>query len=279
MGTENRPRSAFDPPRCQLMHDQLHRFYDDAYSQGRYCTAVSPQAHSHYPALLRFIQTFELQKKSCLEIGCGRGAFQDLVDDYTGLDITDSVRPYLHKPFRRGSATELPFPDNRFDAIWTIAVLEHVPGSEKALDEMRRVLRPRGMLLLAPAWQCRSWAAQGYPVRPYSDFNFTGKLIKASIPIRDSIAYRSLSIFPGRVAHSLAWSVLQRPTKLRYRKLVPNYDRFWMSDGDAVNSIDPYEAILWFVSRGDECVSYPRFMQQILVRTGGIVFRIRKGER
>jgi hypothetical protein len=52
-----------------------------------------------------------------------------------------------------------------------------------------------------------------------------------------------------------------------------------MSDGDAVNSIDPYEAILWFVSRGDECVSYPLFMRQIVVRTGGIVFRIRKGER
>ncbi len=49
-----------------------------------------------------------------------------------------------------------------------------------------------------------------------------------------------------------------------------------MSDSDAVNSMDPYEAIVWFTSRGDECLSYPSRSAQFLVRDGALIFRIHK---
>src|SRR3546814_11978920 len=45
------------------------------------------------------------------------------------------------------------------------------------------------------------------------------------------------------------------PTRLRYRRLTPNYEKYWMSDSDAVNAIDSHEAMLWFLSRGDECLN------------------------
>ena len=45
------------------------------------------------------------------------------------------------------------------------------------------------------------------------------------------------------------------PTGLRYRRLTPNYEQYWVPDSDAVNSIDRYEAKLWFMSRGDECLN------------------------
>jgi hypothetical protein len=45
------------------------------------------------------------------------------------------------------------------------------------------------------------------------------------------------------------------PTTLRYKRLQPNYDHYWINDSDAVNSIDSYEAALWFLSRGDECLN------------------------
>jgi hypothetical protein len=31
------------------------------------------------------------------------------------------------------------------------------------------------------------------------------------------------------------------PTALRYRRLDPNYEQYWMPDSDAVNSIDSHE--------------------------------------
>jgi SAM-dependent methyltransferase len=199
-----------------------------------------------------------------------------MVPDYTGVDISESVRAYLHKPFYRASATELPFEDNSFDAIWSYAVLEHVPDPERSLREMRRVLKQDGLLLLGPAWQCRPWAAKGYPVRPYSDFDLFGKVVKASIPVRDSVFFRSCYIFPKRLIRSIEFFLKKEPLRFRYKELKPNYEHFWMSDSDAANSMDPYEAVLWFVSRGDECPNYPGWLNKFFVRTGALVFRIKR---
>ncbi len=52
-----------------------------------------------------------------------------------------------------------------------------------------------------------------------------------------------------------------------------------MSDSDAVNSMDPYEAIVCFTSRGDACLSYPSRSAQFLVRDGPLIFRIDKQRR
>src|SRR5207249_4519915 len=103
-----------------------------------------------------------------------------------------------------------PFEDASFDAIWTIAVYEHIPDLQQGMLEIKRLLKPGGHVLFAPAWQCRSWAAEGYRVRPWSDFNWQGKLIKASIPIRDSVPYRALFIFPKRVYRLLSFLLGRR---------------------------------------------------------------------
>jgi SAM-dependent methyltransferase len=83
----------------------------------------------------------------------------------------------------------MPFPDDSFDGVWSIWVFEHVPNPEQAFREARRVTRDGGVLFLLPAWNCPPWAAQGYEVRPYSDFNWWGKSSRASIPLRSSSGY------------------------------------------------------------------------------------------
>ena len=258
------------------MGDPARIFYDREYLDDEYASPMKEGKHAFRDVVKGFVESHGLQDKRCLEIGCGRGVFQDLVGDYTGIDISRSVGRFMHKPFLQASATELPFPENSFDAIWTITVLEHVPHPERGLEEMHRVLKPGGLLLLAPAWQCRPWAADGYPVRPYDDFNLKGKLIKASIPLRNSVAFRASYIFPMRLARLMQYLVTKRPMNFAYRKLKPNYEKYWMSDSDAVNSMDPYEAILWFVSRGGECLNYPGGIQHLGVRNGALVFRIDK---
>lgn len=257
----------------------LHKekaFYDKQYSQSIYSHAETPEKAIGYTGLRAFIDKYALHNKRCIEIGCGRGIFQNLVHDYTGVDLADTMRQYLHKPFYQASATDLPFADSTFDAAWSIAVLEHIPNPEKALLEMRRVLKPKGLLFLHAAWQCRTWAADGHSVRPYSDFELKGKLIKASIPIRDSVLFRSLYVFPGRMVSFLRYALVRDHTRFRYKKLNPNYDHFWQSDSDAVNSMDPYEAILWFISRGDISISYSNWLSRFFVRTGAIIFQVRK---
>lgn len=200
-----------------------------------------------------FVRQFKLSDREVLEIGSGRGYLQDIAEKYTGLDISPTVARFYHKKFVLGSATAMPFADDTFDGVWSIWVFEHVPNPEQAFREARRVTRDNGVLFLLPAWNCTSWAAEGYEVRPYSDFNTVGKIIKASIPLRSSPPFIAMSKLPNRLVRNLVAQF--GPTKLRYRRLRPNYDQYWVPDSDAVNSIDRYEAMLWFRSRGDECLN------------------------
>ena len=202
-----------------------------------------------------FAQRYNLSSKRVLEVGAGRGYLQDVVADYTALDISPSARRYFHKPFVRASATAMPFPDGTFDAIWTVWVLEHVPGPEDALLEMRRVLKDGSVLFLAPAWNCTTWAADGYDVRPYGDFDWGGKFIKTSLVLRRSPAFIAAYTYPIRAVRQTTWRLSNSPMPLRYRRLKPNYSKYWQADSDAVNSIDIAEAHLWFRSRGDECLN------------------------
>jgi SAM-dependent methyltransferase len=200
-----------------------------------------------------FVQRFNLSDRQVLEIGSGRGYLQDATEKYTGLDISPTVARFYHKKFVLGSATAMPFPDDSFDGVWSIWVFEHVPNPEQAFREARRVTRDNGVLFLLPAWNCTSWAAEGYEVRPYSDLNAVGKIIKASIPLRSSPPFVAMSKLPNRLVRDLIANF--GPTKLRYRRLSPNYEKYWVPDSDAVNSIDRHEAMLWFRSRGDECLN------------------------
>ena len=218
-----------------------------------------------------FVRRFGLEKKPVLEIGSGRGYLQDVAENYTGLDISPSVARFYHKTFVVGTATALPFSDESFEGVWSIWVFEHVPNPEQAFREMRRVTRDQGVIFLLPAWNVSSWVAQGYDVRPYSDFGSTGKLIKASIPLRSANEIRTALILPVRLSRALA--VLFGPTTLRYERLQPNYKEYWEADSDAVNSIDSYEGALWFLSRGDECLNcgyspilLPMFDKPLIIR-------------
>jgi SAM-dependent methyltransferase len=52
-----------------------------------------------------------------------------------------------------GDATRMPFGDESFDGVIAAEVLEHVPGDQRALGEIARVLRPGGTLAVTvPAW-------------------------------------------------------------------------------------------------------------------------------
>lgn len=266
MNTENSPYQDFYGKRRS-------ETYGDSY------TIRAPENHKRFLGPLQdFIDRNDLKSGKCLEIGSSGGGFQDMVEDYYGTDIAPELAKHYHKPYRVAVDGRYPFEDGFFDAIWTHAVFEHIPDLQLALEEVVRMLKPGGVLLFFPAWQCRPWAADGYAVRPYRDFGLLGKLVKGTIPIRNSIFWRSAFIFPKRLWRSLLYAVGNKPKLIRYRRLKANYTTFWTSDSDACNSIDAHDAILWFESRGIRCVSHPLYWRAFVFRTGGLVFQKQKRE-
>jgi SAM-dependent methyltransferase len=225
------------------------------------------------PKVTDFVQKYGLQEKRILDVGAGSGYLQDVVKDYVGLDVSSSARRYFHKPFVAASATSMPFRDNEFDAAWSVWVLEHVPKPEQALSEIRRVVKDGGVLYLKPTFACPWWLAQGYQVRPYSDFDIGGKVKKASLNVLASPYYRGASMMPIRWVRKMQTEWAGTPSRLHYTLLEPNYKEYWVADSDAINNLDYYEMLLWFTTRGDECLNCAA---EPIWDAGDLVIRIHK---
>lgn len=97
-----------------------------------------------------------------LELACGTGMIsQRIVGSVSSLEATDFSSKMIaqakkHNASARlhysvGDATHLPYAEQSFDAVVIANALHVMPEPEKALWEIRRVLKPGG-LLLAPTF-------------------------------------------------------------------------------------------------------------------------------
>jgi hypothetical protein len=141
---------------------------------------------------------------------------------------------------------------------------------------MRRVIKPGGVLLLGVAWNCPPWLADGFGVRPYADFTLAGKLVKASIPLRSSVPFVYGYLIPIRVTRLIHYRLTGSDTALRFRRLAPNYDIYWQADSDAAVSLDLFETLLWFQSRGDSCLNCNGTAGELAATGKSLVIRINK---
>ena len=90
-----------------------------------------------------------------LEIGIGRGRATPWIQgswQYVGVDVnlqllSEACRT-TNLPVVLASGTHLPFRDRSFDAVVSIDVFMHVWQRQDFLQECRRVLSPKGLLIL-----------------------------------------------------------------------------------------------------------------------------------
>jgi SAM-dependent methyltransferase len=204
-----------------------------------------------------------------LELGCGRGNLSSAAPGYTGLDLAFTPLLPLQGRGVQGDMEQLPFRDASLGFVFSWAAIEHVPHPERVLAEIERVLRPGGTALLAPAWHCRPWAAEGLEFRPYSALTLPQKVRKALIPFRNSVAWRALFELPRRALREI--SALFRTPAFTYRRLQPNLDEYVGTDCDAFTSMDPHTALLYFAARGWHTPSHPTRAARMLVRHGAVV--------
>ncbi len=85
-----------------------------------------------------------------LDVGSGDGSSLRLMNQLgsrsVGLDTNPSGGVVV-----RGTATDIPFKDGSFELVVCLRTLQHVNDDERAVREIRRVLRPGGRLVLAVA--------------------------------------------------------------------------------------------------------------------------------
>jgi ubiquinone/menaquinone biosynthesis C-methylase UbiE len=111
--------------------------------------------------LERYVPEFEVRGSRVLDIGCGDAgviiAIAEAGADVAGLELDEKslsrarVRAEEHgvaATLSMGVAEALPFPDSSFDLVILDNVLEHVTDRPQTLREIRRVLRPDGLLYM-----------------------------------------------------------------------------------------------------------------------------------
>lgn len=209
-----------------------------------------------------------------LELGCGRGAVAGVGRRYAGLDLSLPALTEIPRRFGPvcGDMEALPVASDSIGFLFSFAALEHVPHPERVLAEIERVLRPKGVALLAPAWHCRPWAAEGLEFRGYGELTATQRLRKRLIPFRNALLWRAAFEAPRRAVRELRL-LRRRPMSFDYHRLTPNLERYVGTDCDAFTSMDPHAAILYFASRGWEIVSHPGRRARLAARAEEVVVR------
>lgn len=138
------------------MQKSVKHFYtEDYYKRRKY------EFDSRYPFLSRIAKTLveKFDPKSVLDVGCAKGylvcAFRDLGVEAYGVDISEwaisesppEVRDRLFNI--DVDSDPLPFEDEAFDLVTATEVVEHLANHNQLLSEVKRVLKPEGIVFIS----------------------------------------------------------------------------------------------------------------------------------
>lgn len=89
-----------------------------------------------------FLSKYATEEK-ILDIGSGGSSYNIFFPNRFTFDIDPERKPEVI-----GDIHKMPFQDNEFKAILCTEVLEHLYDPKKAIEEMKRILKPGGKLIL-----------------------------------------------------------------------------------------------------------------------------------
>ena len=132
---------------------------------------LSQKRYERYYKYLKDDLEFQYHSgEKVLEVGCGLGT--DLVEyakndaKVTGVDLHEDqinltklnfkLRNLPYSEIKTANAENLPFKEKEFDFIVSFGVLHHTPNTQKAIDEVHRVLKDDGtaiIMLYARGWK------------------------------------------------------------------------------------------------------------------------------
>ncbi len=136
------------------------KFWD---SQAKsYDMVVKFLTRNQYKVMYEFIEAPLTDAMDVLEVATGTGLvakkIANRVKHIEATDYSEEMIAMAKKSaypsninFSSANIFELPFADNRFDAVIASNVLHIIPEPEKAMKEIKRVLKPHG-LLIAPTF-------------------------------------------------------------------------------------------------------------------------------
>lgn len=171
--TDSAGTPAFPPVECRAFEFEFEDDCEGSMTEGiqslyygtlrRFRWLMAPLVFGQHPAVVEYlVRRFAGKSERVLDLGARRSPYTSgLPGLVVGLDLPaeeDARLGFSSKSLNRfargrhvavfGRGEAMPFPDNTFDTVLMIEVIEHVEGDDQALREIRRVLKPGGVLVM-----------------------------------------------------------------------------------------------------------------------------------
>src|SRR5688572_22080673 len=144
-------------------HRVKNHFSERATEWAAYCADPEPPlTRQHLISRQRFalemVESAIPPPSKILDAGCGSGVMAEKLMErgyaVWGLDFAEPMIRQAREhcgsdQFGVGDIEHMPFPDNTFDVVVSLGVIEYLESDEQALGEIRRVLRPGGRAVIA----------------------------------------------------------------------------------------------------------------------------------
>lgn len=155
---------------------------DNAAYYDEFAAGYEAHRHAGYHAMLDDLEVDLIapyvRDADVLEVGCGTGLLLRRVAPMArtarGLDLSEGMLARARArglDVRQGDACALPYEDASFDVVYSFKVLAHVREIDRALMEVRRVLRPGGVAALEfyNPWSLRYLAKRAAGAQPIAE--------------------------------------------------------------------------------------------------------------
>ncbi|HJW83500.1 MAG TPA: class I SAM-dependent methyltransferase [Anaerolineae bacterium] len=175
------------------------------------------------------LQALPFDARRILVDGCGIGTYVERLAELgyntVGLDIDfERVRQGTRSGVEQlhvAAGEHLPYPDAAFDAVLSHEVIEHVTDDRLAAQEMVRVLRPRGRVILFCPNRLYPFETHGHFWRGKYHFGNTPLINYLPNPVRNRLAPH-VRAYTGHAIRKLFEGLDVRV--VTHRQIYPGYD-------------------------------------------------------
>jgi SAM-dependent methyltransferase len=146
----------FVSPEIDLTQEEWQKLYEDNYFEASQKTKWQSELNDRElkDRMSIILNSIKTEKSRFLDMGCGEGYMLKEAEvngfEPFGLDIAFNLNPDFAKNYKffKGNISEANYPDDFFSVIYMDSVLEHVSNPYETVNELKRVLKPGGVLLI-----------------------------------------------------------------------------------------------------------------------------------
>jgi 2-polyprenyl-3-methyl-5-hydroxy-6-metoxy-1,4-benzoquinol methylase len=142
-----------------FMTEEFGRSYFYGFSKSNYLNYEKLNPSKLFEGILYFVRKHNIRVNKVLDVGCAFGfllkELSSVFDELHGFDISEFAIEKAKKVIPEASLKihsledPLPYPDNNFDCITAIDVLEHTKDFERSFGKLVKKLRKGGYLIVS----------------------------------------------------------------------------------------------------------------------------------